>query len=50
MKTHRPEIAMKLTFLGKVTDSGESPTLYATDRGTYIVQGCRSTTPRRSPR
>ncbi len=30
---------MKLTYLGKVTDLGESPTLYATDRGTYVVQG-----------
>lgn len=34
---------MKLTFLG--TESGDSgcPTLYATERGTYVVQGWRVT-------
>lgn len=30
---------MQLTFLGKNTQGGGSPTLYATDRGTYVVQG-----------
>jgi len=30
---------VQLTFLGKVSESGESPTLYATDRDSYIVQG-----------
>jgi len=26
---------VQLTFLGKVSESGESPTLYATDRDSY---------------
>jgi hypothetical protein len=30
---------MQLTFLGKETQGGDSPTLYATDRDTYVVQG-----------
>ncbi len=30
---------MQLTFLGKETQGGGSPTLYATDRDTYVVQG-----------
>lgn len=30
---------MKLTFLGTTSEYGQSPTLYATDRGTYVVQG-----------
>ena len=30
---------MRLKFLGKNTQGGGSPTLYATDRGTYVVQG-----------
>jgi hypothetical protein len=30
---------MQLTFLGRSSEGGESPTLYATDRGSYIVQG-----------
>jgi len=30
---------VKLTFLGKSSDHGDSPTLYATDRDSYIVQG-----------
>ena len=29
---------MRLTFLGKDTQGGGSPTLYATDRDTYVVQ------------
>ncbi|MBF6214627.1 hypothetical protein IU433_14870 [Nocardia puris] len=32
---------MKIRFLGKHTNGGNSPTLYFTDRGTYIVQGWR---------
>lgn len=34
---------MKLRFLGSDSDAGQSPTLYATDRGTYVVQGWRIT-------
>ncbi|MEU9098293.1 hypothetical protein [Streptomyces sp. NPDC048361] len=30
---------MKLRFLGKNSKVGDCPTLYATDRGTYLVQG-----------
>ncbi|GAB3440130.1 hypothetical protein GCM10027570_05320 [Streptomonospora sediminis] len=30
---------MQLRFLGKESKSGDSPTLYATDRDTYLVQG-----------
>jgi len=30
---------MRLTFLGKSTQGGGSPTLFATDRQTYVVQG-----------
>jgi hypothetical protein len=30
---------MRLTFLGKETQGGGSPTLFATDRDTYLVQG-----------
>lgn len=30
---------MKLTFLGTTSEYGQSPTLYTTDRGTYVVQG-----------
>jgi hypothetical protein len=30
---------MQLTFLGKDSEGGDSPTLYATDRDSYIVQG-----------
>lgn len=32
---------MRLTFLGKSTQGGGSPTLYATDRDTYVIQGWR---------
>lgn len=32
---------MRLTFLGKSTQGGGSPTLFATDRDTYVVQGWR---------
>lgn len=30
---------MRLCFLGTTSDDGQCPTLYATDRGTYVVQG-----------
>ena len=30
---------MKLRFLGKVTESGNSPTLYDTDGDMYVIQG-----------
>ena len=30
---------MRLTFLGKETQGGGSPTLFCTDRDTYVVQG-----------
>lgn len=30
---------MRLTFLGKATQGGGSPTLFATDRNSYVVQG-----------
>jgi hypothetical protein len=30
---------MRLTFLGKATQGGGSPTLFVTDQGTYVVQG-----------
>ncbi|WP_433793922.1 hypothetical protein [Actinoplanes sp. CA-252034] len=30
---------MQLTFLGKETQGGGSPTLYETDRTSYVVQG-----------
>lgn len=30
---------MRLTFCGKETQGGGSPTLFATDRYTYVVQG-----------
>ncbi|MFD3511003.1 hypothetical protein [Nocardia sp. NPDC058666] len=32
---------MRTRFLGKSTRNNGSPTLYATERGTYIVQGWR---------
>ncbi|GAA1718893.1 hypothetical protein [Fodinicola feengrottensis] len=34
---------MQLTFLGKVTQGTGSPTLFATDRGSYVVQGWKVT-------
>ncbi len=36
---------MEIRFLGKETDHGDSPTLYATDRDTYLVQGWKVTDP-----
>ncbi|HEV2370740.1 MAG TPA: hypothetical protein VGS19_01110 [Streptosporangiaceae bacterium] len=34
---------MKLQFLGKTSTPSDSPTLYATDRGTYVIQGWKVT-------
>lgn len=36
---------MKLTFLGKESTPNDSPTLYATDRDTYVIQGYVVTDP-----
>jgi len=36
---------MKLRFLGKETKDGGSPTLFDTDRTTYLVQGWKVTDP-----
>ena len=36
---------MRLTFLGKNSQPNQSPTLYATDRGSYLVQGWIVTEP-----
>ena len=36
---------MKLTFLGKDSTPNDSPTLYATDQDTYLVQGYVVTDP-----
>ena len=30
---------MRLTFLGKETQTGNSPTLWETDDGQYVIQG-----------
>ncbi|MDQ0377972.1 hypothetical protein [Amycolatopsis thermophila] len=32
---------MKVTFLGTTSDTGNCPTVYETDRDTYLVQGAR---------
>jgi hypothetical protein len=34
-------MVVQLTFLGKSTQGGGSPTMHATDRDTYVVQGWR---------
>lgn len=36
---------MKLTFEGTTSNDRTCPTLYSTDRGTYVVQGARVTDP-----
>lgn len=36
---------MRLRFLGKNTQTNNSPTLYATDHGTYVVQGWKTDKP-----
>jgi len=33
---------MRLTFLGKDTQGGNSPTLWETDDGQYVIQGSHS--------
>jgi hypothetical protein len=33
------ENPMKLRFLGSNSTGGQSPTLYETDRGTFVIQG-----------
>lgn len=30
---------MKVTYLGSTSTVGQCPTLYATDRGTFLIQG-----------
>jgi hypothetical protein len=37
--------SMKLRFLGTTSKDGDCPTLYATDRGTIVVQGYQVTDP-----
>lgn len=32
---------MKVKFLGTTSTTGQCPTLYETDRGTYLVQGAK---------
>lgn len=32
---------MKVTFVGTTSDSGSCPTVFATDRNTYLVQGAK---------
>jgi hypothetical protein len=36
---------MKIRFLGKETEHGDSPTLYATDQRTYLIQGWKVADP-----
>lgn len=36
---------MKLTFLGTTSNAGTCPTLYITDRDTYVIQGWQVTDP-----
>ena len=36
---------MKLTFLGSTSQEGQCPTLYATNRDTFVVQGWPVTDP-----
>lgn len=36
---------MKLSHLGTTSKNGGCPELYATDRGTYVVQGTKVTDP-----
>lgn len=36
---------MRIRFLGTDSSGGQSPTLFATDRGTLVVQGYRVTDP-----
>jgi len=36
---------VKLQFLGTTSSDGDCPTLYLTDRNTYVVQGYQVTDP-----
>lgn len=36
---------MEIRFLGKESEHGDSPTLYATDQDRYLIQGWRVTDP-----
>ena len=36
---------MKLSFLGSTSQEGQCPTLYATDRDSFVVQGWAVTDP-----
>jgi hypothetical protein len=36
---------MKLRFLGTDSDGGSCPTVFATDRGTFVIQGDKVTDP-----
>lgn len=36
---------MEIRFPGKESEHGDSPTLYATDQGTYLIQGWKVTDP-----
>ena len=36
---------MRLTHLGSTSKNGGCPELYATDRGTYVIQGSKVTDP-----
>jgi hypothetical protein len=36
---------VKLSFLGSTSQEGQCPTLYATDRDTFVVQGWAVTDP-----
>jgi hypothetical protein len=36
---------VKLTFLGSTSQEGQCPTLYTTDRDTFVVQGWTVTDP-----
>lgn len=35
------EDVMKITFLGSTSDTGNCPTVYVTDRDSFIVQGAK---------
>lgn len=37
---------MHLTFIRKDSNGGQSPTLYRTDRGTFVVQGYKVEDPK----
>jgi hypothetical protein len=37
------EAPVKLTFLGSTSQTGNCPTLFATDQDTYVIQGWKVT-------